>query len=208
VTARAATAVAVAAILALPGVADAKRKHFGSDLKAPANLREAHPVDSAFWAKKLPNGHGVKVPAKGKIVAVKLKGTAIRKGSVAPVTLFHFQVLRPIGNGKVRVILTSGNFNVPVGGDPNRITTYHPVNLCAKKGDYIDFNDVGGFQSGSYPHGTPFQIFSSVMGATTNRYTKAGGSNNGDSFTGKPRQGEELLMRMTLGTGSDAGICH
>jgi hypothetical protein len=200
-------AAAVAA-LALPGAAGASTIHFGSDLSAPANMIEAHPVDSAFWAKALPGGLRVRAPARGKVTTIKLKGSVVRHDGASPVTLVHFQILHPIDNGKVRVSLTSGNFHVPVGGDPNHISTYHPVNLCAKQGDYVSFTDVGGYKPPHYPHGTPFRVFSSVPDAVTNFFSKAGGTNNGKSFKGAPHQGEELLMRMTLVTGQDAGYCQ
>ena len=205
-TARTAT-LAVAALLALTGVAQADKIRFGSDLKAPANLSEAHPVDSAFWQTAFPDGRQVTAPAKGKVATVKIKGTAIKHDGKAPVTLFHFQVLHHIAGGKVKVSLTSGGFHVPVGGDPNRITTFHPVNVCVKKGDSVSFSDVGGYNHKHYPNGTPFQVFSSVIGSTTKRFTKSGGISNGSTFKGKPRQGEELLMRMVLVTGHDAGVC-
>ena len=200
--------LAAAATLAIAGTAVAATIKFGSDLKAPANLRETHPVDSAFWAKAFPDQRGVSAPAKGKVATVKLKGTAIKQHGKKPVTTFHFQVLHPISNGKVKVSLTSGPFHVPVGGDPNRVTTYHPVNLCVKKGDFVAFSDIGGFQHNSYPNGTPFQVFSSVVGSVTDHHIQSGGINNGSSFKGKAKQNEELLMRMILVTGKDAGICN
>ena len=204
---RRAAALAAAALLALTGVAQANKIRFGSDLKAPANLAEAHPVDSAFWQTAFPDGRQVTAPAKGKVATVKIKGTAIKHDGKAPVTLFHFQVLHHIAGGKVKVSLTSGGFHVPVGGDPNRVTTFHPVNLCVKKGDSVAFSDVGGYNHNHYPNGTPFQVFSSVIGSTTKRFTKSGGIRNGSTFKGKPRQDEELLMRMVLVTGQDAGVC-
>jgi hypothetical protein len=199
--------LAVAATLVVAGTALASTFKYGSDLKAPANLRETHPVDSAFWAKAFPDHRGVAAPAKGKVTTVKVKGTAIKQHGKTPNTLFHFQVLHPITGGKVKVKLTSGPFHVPVGGDPNRVTTYHPINLCVKKGDFVAFSDVGGFKKGSYPNGTPFQVFSSVVGSVTNHHIQSGGINNGSSFKGKAKSGEELLMRMILVTGKGAGIC-
>ena len=198
--------IALALLAGIPAVVQAKRIKFGSNLAAPANRIEAHPVDSVFWSTGLASKGKQRVPKAGRIVTIRIKGSAIRHGGSNPVTLFHFQVLHP-SHGHVRVSLTSGPFNVPVGGDPNRVTTYHPVNLCARKHDYVAFNDVGGFNASSYPSGTPFQIFSSLVGSTTAFYSKAGGTNNGASFTGSPHQGEELLMQMAVGTGKDAGIC-
>jgi hypothetical protein len=82
------------------------------------------------------------------------------------------------------------------------------INLCVKKGDFVAFSDVGGYKRGSYPNGTPFRVFSSVVGSSTNYHIQSGGINNGDSFKAKTKQGEELLMRMILVTGKDAGICN
>jgi hypothetical protein len=203
-----ATAVAAIAAVAFPAGAVAKRDVWGSDLKAPANRIEAHPAASAFWHTKLPGGARVRVPEKGRVSKLRLKGQAIKHGSTEPVTLFHFQILHPTGDGRLRVSLTSGNFHVPVGGDPNRITIYRPINLCAKKGDFVAFSDVGGYKPGTYPNGTPFRIFSNVPEARTGFFTQGGGINNGNTFTPKPPHvGEELLMRITLLSGDDAGYC-
>ncbi|HEX8074686.1 MAG TPA: hypothetical protein VF545_06855 [Thermoleophilaceae bacterium] len=198
----AATALAVAVV---PGVADAKRIVFGSDLTAPANRTETHGADSVFWNVGLAGGRKARVPARGRVATIKLKGTAIRNGK-KPLTEFHFQILHP-SDGRVRVSLTSGPFDVPVGGDPNQITTYHPVNLCARKRDFVAFNDEGGYDPPQYPQGTPFRVFSSVPGSTTRFYTKADGTNNGARFKGSKHVGEELLMQMTVVTGKAAGIC-
>jgi hypothetical protein len=186
-------------------MADAKRYQFGSTMFADANHAIARPTDTAFWAKRVPGGKRVRAPAKGKLVTIYVKGTAVKHGSTPPLTLFHFQVLRPTGNGRVQVKFTSGNFNMPVGGNKNRITAFHPVNLCARKGDWVSFSDVGGFKPGSYSNGTPFRIFSNVAAAKTNIFR--GKLNNGSMFKGNPHQGVELLMRMTLATGSEAGVC-
>ena len=195
------------AALAFAGVAEAKRIAFGSNLKAPATRSEAHPVDSVFWAKKLQSHGRVRVPRRGRIATIKIKGTAVRHTS-QPNTLISFKVLHPRKHGRVHVRLTSNSYHLPVGGDPNRVTTYHPVNLCARKGDYVAFADVGGYQRSHYPHGTPFQIFSSVSGSTTNFYSKRNGTNNGATFKGHRHRGEELLMRMVVVTGAAAGVCR
>ena len=205
---RVVTALAAVAVVAVPSAAEAGTVKFGSTLTAPANKTETHPVDSVFWAQKLPGGARVRAPERGKVATIKLKGTVVKKGGTTPVTLFHFQILHPRPDGTVKVTVTSGGFHVPVGGDPNRITTYHPINLCAKQGDYVAFNDVGGYKPPSYPNGTPFRIFSSVANATTNFFSKAGATNNNAVFKGKQHVGEELLMRMVLQTGQDAGYCR
>jgi hypothetical protein len=194
------TALAVFLVAALvPTTAQAAHIGFGSSLKATPNRIESQPVDSAFWAQNLPGTRKFKVPGKGKVGTIKLKGNIVGNGNP---NLIHFQILRPIGGGRVQVKLTSGNNTLPRGGDKNHITTYHPINLCAHKGDFVALSTVGG---------PKFQVFSSVMGATTNVFTGAGGDNNGDTFKGKKHEGEELLMRMVLWTGKGpggAGICN
>ena len=206
--AAAAVAAALAAV-ALPGAAVAKKYVWGSKLEAPANKTETHPRASAFWHTDLPGDARVRVPAKGKVTKLRLKGTAIKKGDTKPVNTFHFQIYHPTDDGKMKVSLTSGPFDVPVGGDRNRITTYKPVNLCAKKGDYVAFSNLGGYKPGTYPNGTPFRVFSKVEDATTGFYTNGSGINNTNVFEPmKPHVGVELLMRITLVTGEDAGYCQ
>ncbi|MEA2375454.1 MAG: hypothetical protein QOD53_1917 [Thermoleophilaceae bacterium] len=195
--------VAAALLAVVPAAAQAKRVKFGSKLTAPANRSEAHGSDSVFWSTDLPGKTRFRVPRKGRVMTIRIKGTALRNGP-KPLAEFHFQILHP-AHGKVHVKLTSGPFDVPVGGDPNQITTYHPVNLCARKRDFVAFNDEGGYNPPKYPQGTPFQIFSTSTGASTAFFN--GPSGNGASFKGSKRSGEELLMQMTVGTGADAGIC-
>jgi hypothetical protein len=188
-------------LLALPATADAVgRTPFGSSLKATPNHIEQEGVDSAYWHGGLPGGRKFRVPAKGKVGTIKIKGNVA--GPQGP-NLVHFQILHPIGDGRMKVMLTSGNNYVPRGGDKNRVTTYHPVNLCARKGDSVALSVIGGQ--------TRFRTFSNVQGATTKAFTGAGGDNNGDTFKARKLAGVELTMRMILwtGKGSDgAGICN
>jgi hypothetical protein len=128
----------------------------------------------------------------------------VSSGNKAPLTQVHFQVLRPRGGGSVKVIATSNTLKVPASGDPNQVSTFHPVNFCVHKGDFVDFNDAGGFDHAAYPNGVPYQMFAHVTGSVTDFFSKAGGTLNGASFTGAPRQGEELLMQMSLATGTSA----
>ena len=190
------------ALLAWPAAGHAAKTTLGSDLSAPANVTESHGADAVFWGTDLPGRRAVRVTRKGQITRIRLKGTAVRRaGAPAPLTLMHFQILRPSGGGRVKVMLTSAGFRVPVGGNPNRITSYRPVNLCARKGDYVAFNNVGGFSPPHYPNGTPFRVFSRVEGSTTGFFTKGDGTNNGAVFRGRPQRGQELLMQMVLTTG-------
>jgi hypothetical protein len=188
-------------LLALPATAEAAgRKTFGSSLSATPNKIEAEGVDSAYWNTKLANNRKFRVPAKGKVGTIKLKGNIAGQGGP---NVVHFQILHPIGGGRMKVMLTSGNNQLQRGGDKNHVTTYHPINLCAREGDFVALSVIGG--------GTKFQVFSKVPGSNINSFTGAGGDNNGDTFKGTKHTGEELLMKTILwtGKGSDgAGICN
>jgi hypothetical protein len=201
------------ALLGTPASAGAAKIVYGSDLKATANVVEAHGADSAFWNVTLQNGGATAAPANGQITSVQVKGTVLQDptgASPTPNPMFHFQTLRPLPDGEMLVWLTSGAFFTPLGGDPQQVSTYKPVNMCLEKGDFLDFNDIGGAEWawGNYS-GMPFQIFSAVRGSSVGFYSKHGGTMNGSQW--RPlavNQGEELLMRMTLGTGPDAtSIC-
>src|SRR5205809_957698 len=137
---------ALLALLALPATGQAAVMLFGSDLSAPADVIEAHGADSAFWNVKLGNGGATAAPADGQVTEVRVKGNVMQDpaGSIKPTTMIHFQVLHPMGDGSVKVMLSSGAFYTPLGGDSQQINTYAPVNLCVHKGDYVDFNDIGG----------------------------------------------------------------
>jgi hypothetical protein len=189
--------LAALALLAVPAAAQAKHIPFGSSLKATPNKVEAEGVDSAYWNTKLAGNRKFRVPSKGKIGTIKLKGNIL--GSGGP-NVVHFQILHPIGNGRVKVMLTSGNNKLQRNGDKNHVTTYHPINLCARQGDFVALSVVGG--------GTKFQVFSKVAGSNIKSFTGAGGDMNGDTFKGTKHTGEELLMRTVLFTGDDAGICR
>jgi hypothetical protein len=200
--------LAVAAVaLVAPADGRAAVTKFGSDLSAPADTAEPHGVDAVFWGLALPGGRQTVVPSGGQITTIRLKGTAVPSsapGAPPPLTEVHFQVLHPGAGGAVTVSLTSQPFNVPSGGDPGQITSYRPIALCARAGDYVAFNDEGGYESTYYPQGVPYQVFSSVSGASTGFFTSGNGTNNGATFTGARHEGQELLMQMDLATGSDS----
>jgi hypothetical protein len=195
-------------VLAFPATSQAAFKTFGSDLAKPANVIEAHGADSAFWPVKLSKKRFTRAPAGGQVTEVKVKGTVVPgpPGSPTPTPMIHFQVLHPQPGGSLQVELSSADFYVPIGGNPQQVTTYQPLNLCVHKGDYVDFNDIGGneWHWGSYD-GMPFQTFSSVPDSTTAFYSADNGTNIGSEW--RPQQekaGEELLMQMRLATGRHA----
>ena len=198
-------ALAFALVALLPGAASAAIIPYGSNLSAPADTVEAHGADSAFWNVGTPGGAA---PADGQITVVRVKGSVVADptGRITPNPEFHFQVLHPVGGGELKVALSSAPFWVPVGGNSQAISSYNPVNLCVFKGDYVDFNDIGGFQYrwGTYG-GMPFQVFSTTPNAATNFYTKDNGTNVGTQWAPQETHAnEELLMATTLATGPDA----
>jgi hypothetical protein len=200
--------IALAMLLGAPAAAHAKKIVYGSDLTAIADIVEAHGADSAFWNTSLPNGRSTAAPYGGQVVSVRVKGIVLPDptGRRKPTTMIHFQTLRPLPDGEMAVWLSSGAFYTPLGGDTQQISTYHPINMCVHKGDYLDFNDIGGNEWwwGNYS-GMPFQTFSRVPDSAVNFYTKNAGTNIGSHWMPMmTKQGEELLMQMTLATGPDA----
>ena len=219
-------AAAAAVAAAFPAAGLAAIETFGSDLNAPANSIEPnggiHPAyggdwygaDTAFWNTKLANGNRTTAPANGQIVEIRVKGTAVAgphpwNPNVPPRALVHFQVITPQPDGSMKVDLTSGGVDWPIGGDSQQITTYRPINLCADAGDYVDLNTWGGHEwRWDRYGGIPLQVFSAVRGSTMNWYEKDQGTNNGQTLYPRVRDGRELLMQTVIATGPDAtDIC-
>jgi hypothetical protein len=216
---------AVAVLCAFPAAAAGEVSTFGSDLSAPANSIEPeggiHPfyhgswygADTAFWNTRLASGGQVTAPRDGQIVELRVKGIALSGPHPwtpsDPRVLVHFQVLHPQPDGSVKVDLTSGGVDWPIGGDPQQVTTYRPVNLCTHRGDFVDFNTWGGHEWRWEKYGgVPLQVFSQVRGSTMHWYEKDQGTNNGDTLRGRTRDGRELLLQAVIASGPDAtDIC-
>lgn len=179
-------------------------------------------ADTVLWNAALPAG-AVRSPATGQIILVRLEGCAVRPaGAPAPLTQIHFQDLSPLPEGGAIIYLSTGPMEIPVcgvdGAGGSTITTYTPVNLCTRAGDYVAFNDEGGFvpnESGPppYPAGVPYLVIGSTAGATMDSFIRNGGTTNGkvmaptdttyhDGFA--VSNGEELMLQATVGTGPDA----
>ena len=213
------TAALAAVILSAlpPATAGAALIRFGSDLKATADVVEARPADTAYWQAAFADGRSPRAPARGQIKSIQIKGIALsnpRAGVPGGETMFHLQALRRRPGGTLRILRTSGAFFLPPkGSDPQRITTYRPVNFCIAKGDVLAFNTVGGWDTtadGPYAKGTPLQIFAAVPGARVAEFFGPNRTNNGDVVKPRltPGRDHELLMRSTVGTGTDAtGLC-
>jgi len=174
-------------------------------------------TDTALWNVALPNG-SPSAPASGQAVKVSLEGCAQpAPGGPSPLTQIHFQDITPLPGGGARVNLTSQPFEIPVcgqkGAGGSTITTYEPINLCVNQGDYVAFNDEGGYVPFIYRSGVAYQVIRGVSGSTMDSFIRANGTDNGDTMSAgetaanegfASNANEELMLRVTLGTGPDA----
>jgi hypothetical protein len=174
-------------------------------------------ADTALWnvgqAKGLP-----RAPAAGQALKVRLEGCAqAAQNGPAPLTQIHFQSLEPVAGGGVKVNLTSQGFSIPIcgqdGASGSTVTSYDPINLCLGGGDYVGFNDEGGYVENVYRAGVPYKVLGAVKHSTTDSFLKDEGTGNGSLLSSSVRaanegfasnKGEELMMQVTFATGSDA----
>lgn len=222
--------VAGAGVLAVPAAGQAATTSFGSDLSAPASLDTTTAVqpsnhygaDTSIWNMVLGNGSRPVAPAAGQIVQVRLKGCAVQPPGVpAPDTQIHIATLRPQGGGAVKVIYSATDleghfFHIPICSGPadvNTVSTYVPQNLCVNAGDYVAFNDEGGFAPNYYVNGVAYRVLSVAGGSTFDSFIRNNGENIGDTFSPSDRtahdgfgttHGAELLLQAVLATGPDA----
>jgi hypothetical protein len=190
---------------ALPAASFARLFRVGS--LGPASVSYANPVDTVYWSVAQAGGTDPTVPEAGQVRVIHVRGCALpgREGQ-SPLTQIHFQTLTPAGGNEVSVKATSQPLNVPVCGrdaSPRSVTTFHPRYLCAASGDYVAFNDEGGFGAG-FPHGVRYRLFGQASGAVTDSFTRAGGTNNGSHLNGTPIDGVQLMLSYVLGTGHNA----
>jgi len=174
-------------------------------------------ADTAVWNAAQAGG-SPSVPATGQAVKVGLEGCARpAAGGPPPLTQIHFQDISPLSGGGARVNLTSQAFEIPVcghgGASGSTVTTYEPTNLCVSKGDYVAFNDEGGYVENIYRAGVPYKVLGSVRGSMADSFLRNGGTGDGATMSASDRtandgfastQNEELMMQVTLGTGPDA----
>ena len=174
-------------------------------------------ADTAIWNVALAKGIA-SAPATGQAVKINLEGCAEpASGGPAPLTQIHFQDISPLPGGGAKVNLTSQPFEIPVcgqnGASGSTVTSYEPINLCVSKGDYVDFNDEGGYVPFIYRSGVPYEVLGSESGSTVDSFIKGNGTDNGDSMPSSERsnaegfaenQNEELMMQVELGTGANA----
>jgi hypothetical protein len=174
-------------------------------------------ADTALWNVKLADGTA-RSPATGQALAVDLEGCArAAPAGPPPLTQIHFQDISPLPGGGAQVKLTSQAFAIPICAGHRAsgatITTYRPINLCVSKGDYIAFNDEGGYVENVYRSGVPYRVLGRAHGSTSDSFLRDNGTGNGAVLSPSLRaanegfvanRGEELMLRVRLGTGSNA----
>lgn len=230
--------IAVGVLFVLPAAASAAITTFGSPLSVPATLNTSenlnytgvntqlpglvvhtshYGADTALWNVTLASGSPT-APADGQVVKIALEGCAKpAPNGPPPLTQIHFQIYAPQSGGGAKVELSSGAFNIPVcgqnGASGTTISTYEPVNLCVSSGDYVGFNDEGGYEEAHYRSGVPYEVIGAVQGSVMDSFIKGGGTGNGSTFSPSEtsamegfatNQNEELMLQATLGTGPDA----
>ncbi|HXD55742.1 MAG TPA: hypothetical protein VN618_13370 [Solirubrobacteraceae bacterium] len=228
--------------LVVPARARAGTLTFGPALDVPATLDTAENLnyegtgiqlpgsvfhvnhdgaDTVLWNVAQPGGDP-RVPAGGQIVSFSLEGCARRPaGAPPPLTQIHFQDLVPSAGG-FTIAISSQAFEIPVcgvgGASGSTVTGYAPGNFCVSQGDYVAFNDEGGFAAGEggpppYPAGVPYQVIGRVPGASMDSFIRDSGTNNGTAISPSDRtnhdgfatnEGEQLMLQATLATGPDA----
>lgn len=216
---RALASIVLLALAMAAGTAHAAVFSVGSRLTKPANLVEAHGADALFFDTSADGLSGA-MPADGQVTLVRVKGSVVdnpsrRTNPHPPNPTFHFQVLRPLAGFQMRVALSSAPFKLPIVtvtrtgallGNPQAINSYAPVNMCVHKGDFLDFNDIGGSEwSWGGLDGMHVRVFSGAPSSVTGFFSKAGGTNIGSQWVPQAfKRGEELLMQARLGTGPNA----
>lgn len=174
-------------------------------------------ADTVLWNLASPNG-APQSPAAGQALKVSLEGCAqAAPGGPPPLTQIHFQDLSPLSGGGAKVNITSQAFEIPVcgqnGASGSTVSTYEPTNLCVAAGDYVAFNDEGGYVPNVYRAGVPYQVIGATTSATMDSFLANDGTGNGALLSPADlsadagfavNRGEELLLRVTLGTGPDA----
>jgi hypothetical protein len=174
-------------------------------------------ADTAIWNTVVAGGHA-SMPQAGQADVIRVEGCAQQTpGGPSPLTQIHFQSLAPQPGGSLKVELTSQPFELPICGQNGAsgltVSSYEPINLCVNRGDYVGFNDEGGFVEKYYRSGVPYEVLGSVGHSGVASFLKGGGTDNGALFSPLETsamegfssvQNEELMMQVELGTGSDA----
>lgn len=175
-------------------------------------------ADTVLWNVASAGG-APQAPATGQAVKVSLEGCAeAAADGPPPLTQIHFQDISPVPGGEgAKVNITSQAFDIPVcgqnGASGSTVSTYEPINLCVSAGDYVAFNDEGGYVPNVYRAGVPYEVMGSVDGSTMDSFLKNNGTGNGALLSSSElsasegfaaNHNTELMMQVTLGTGPDA----
>jgi hypothetical protein len=200
----------VAAVLALPAIAQADMVTFGSDLGGTPTIEDNHQADVLYFNQPgQPNSTAS--PVDGEVVAVRLKGTILPRDNNEETKdidrLFHVQTLKPNGNNSYTVLSSSDSLYFPYNVSPDTISSYRAASAqCVSQGDVVDFNDIGGWQGNAgSPKGTRYQIFRRSPGNNVLWYSKDNGTNIGSTWTTEPPMREqEIMMQVVVATGYDA----
>jgi hypothetical protein len=174
-------------------------------------------ADTALWNVALAGGEA-RAPATGQALKVSLEGCAnAAPGGPAPLTQIHFQDISPLPGGGAKVNLTSQAFTIPVCGQNgvggSTVTTYEPINLCVGRGDYVAFNDEGGYIENVYRSGVPYRVLGFAHRSISDSFMRNNGTGNGATMSASDisandgfaaNRGVELMLRVTLATGADA----
>jgi hypothetical protein len=173
-------------------------------------------ADTAIWDVAQASG-APSSPVDGAVTKISLEGCAEpAQNGPAPLTEIHFQDLTPLPDGGAKVNLSSQGYQIPVcgsgGASGSTVSTYEPSGLCVSQGDYVDFNDEGGYVENSYRAGVPYKVLGAVSGSTGDSFLRNNGTGNGSTMSGSDREAnegfasnanEELMLQATIGTGSD-----
>src|SRR5437588_508239 len=99
------------------------------------------------------------------------------------------------------------------GASTSSVSTYQPTNFCVHQGDFVDFNDEGGFDPGFYPAGVAYEVIGRSAGGAMSSFVRANATNNGDALASTDSTNHdgfaanssvEVLLQAALGTGPDA----
>ncbi|HEY4426833.1 MAG TPA: hypothetical protein VGN08_01355 [Solirubrobacteraceae bacterium] len=197
----------------------------GTDTPVPPNpeapnglFHTAHfGADTALWNVRVPGGQAG-APVAGQALKVRVEGCAnAAPDGPAPLTQIHIQDLSPLPDGGARVNTSSQAFDLPVCGQSgvgaSTVTTYEPINLCVAQGDYVSFNDNGGYVPNVYRSGVPYQVIGAVPGSTMDSFIRSNGTGNGSTLSGRDTSAndgfasnanEELMLQVIEGSGPDA----
>ncbi len=186
----------LAAVLALG--AAAPQTHADAYLGSTLLLRHAPDapepvaVDSLFWltalASDTQNVHRYLVTQPGQILQFQVRGYS---AGTVPASI-HFQDLRPTPGGALQIVASSAAYPLPT---VDGVWSFDPENFCVQAGDYLGFNEGGG---------SPVDVFASVPGSTTQRFSSNFGTANGDLVMPTALPNVELLMAAYEGTGPHA----